>query len=269
MHIAARKFSTARCVMQKTAPPVDEARRKTTMDRRRVRSLLNPIAAFLCAGGFTKTEAMAAFSSVLDAFQKGRKNRRMDHIGHPTSYADLIATWTRDRRYVDATGKPRVLSLSGRNGFTSLVRCVSPHTTTKAVLSVLLRYRNIRRLKDGRYSLVNPFFYTNSVNVTAFEPIAFFLSDASSTLSQILRRRNRSPKPERFWRKVETFHVSEAVAKRFLAFARDRSFLFLEELDDWLQAHRDIATSNVRKRRRIGLGLFSIYSDYESTSPKH
>jgi Family of unknown function (DUF6502) len=252
--------------MRKTASSADEVRHKTTIDRRRVRSLLNPIAAFLYAGGFTKAEALAAFSSVLDTLQKGGKNRRMEHIGHPTSYADLIATWIRDRRYMDAAGRPRALQLSGRNGFSSLVRSVSPHTTTKTALSVLLRYRNIRRLKDGKYSLINPFFYTNSERATAFEPIAFFLSDASATLSQILRLRDRSLRPERFWRKVESFHVSDAIAKRFAAFARDRSFLFLEELDDWLEAHRDTATNKGRKRRRVGLGLFSIYSDIESAS---
>jgi len=199
---------------------------------------------------------------------KGRKNRRMEHIGHPTSYADVIAAWSRDRRYIDDSGRPRPLSLSGRNGFTALVRSVSPQTAAKTALSVLVRYRNVRRLKDGRYSLVNPFFYTNSDRATAFEPIAFFLSDASATLSKILKRRDQTIQPERFWRKVETFYVSDAIARKFAAFARERSFLFLEELDDWLEAHRDTPTSRARKRRRVGLGLFSIYSDYESASPK-
>jgi hypothetical protein len=267
MHIPAWKSSpNGGGVMQKTAAPVN--RRRTAIDRRRAKSLLNPIAAFLHAGGFTKREALAVFSSVLDSLQKDRTNRRMEHIGHPTSYADVIAAWSRDRRYVDASGRPRALSLAGRNGFTTLVRSVSPQTTAKTALSVLVRYRNVRRLKDGRYSLVNPFFYTNSDRATAFEPIAFFLSDASATLSKILKRREQTIQPERFWRKVESFYVSDAIARKFAAFARERSFLFLEELDDWLEAHRDTPTSRARKRRRVGLGLFSIYSDYESASPK-
>jgi hypothetical protein len=267
MHIPAWEvFTKWWWFMQKTAAPVD--RRRSTIDRRRAKSLLNPIAAFLYAGGFTKREALAVFSSVLDSLQKDRTNRRMEHIGHPTSYADVIAAWSRDRRFVDASGKPRALSLSGRNGFTTLVRSVSPQTTVKTALSVLLRFQNVRRLKDGRYSLVNPFFYTNSDRATAFEPIAFFLSDASATLSKILKRQEQTIQPERFWRKVETFYVSDAIARKFVAFARERSFLFLEELDDWLEAHRDTPTSRARKRRRVGLGLFSIYSDYESASPK-
>jgi hypothetical protein len=123
-------------------------------------------------------------------------------------------------------------------------------------------------LQDGRYRLTNPFFYTNSDKATAFEPIAFFLSDACSTLARILKRRERTLQPERFWRKVESFYVSDATAKKFAAFARDRSYLFLEELDDWLEANRVAPTDGVRKRRRVGLGLFSIYSDYENASTK-
>ena len=266
MHIPCGEVSPNGDVVQKTAKPADEPRLRTTIDRRRAKSLLNPIAAFLHAGGFTKEEALAVFSTVFDAFQKGGKNRRIDHIGHPTAYADVIAAWTRDSRYMDAFGRPRALSLSGRNGLTTLVRSVSPQTTVKTALSVLVRYRNIRRLKDGRYSLVNPFFYTNSDRATAFEPIAFFLSDASATLSQILKRQERVPQPERFWRKVESFYVSDAIARKFAAFARERSLLFLEELDDWLEAHRDASTRKVSRRRRVGLGLFSIYSDYETAS---
>ena len=67
---------------------------------------------------------------------------------------------------------------------------------------------------------------------------------------------------------MESFYVSDAIAKKFAAFARERSFLFLEELDDWLEAHRIAPTDGIRKRRRVGLGLFSIYSDYENASTK-
>jgi hypothetical protein len=130
-----------------------------------------------------------------------------------------------------------------------------------------MRYRNVRRLKSGKYSLANPFFHTNRDKTAAFEPVALFLSDASATLSQILKRHPRTRQPERFWRKVETTDVSEAIARKFAAFARERSLLFLEELDEWLEAHRDVPTRHVRKRRRVGLGLFSIHSDYESASP--
>jgi hypothetical protein len=245
-----------------------EQLRKTTIDRKRAHSLLYPIAAFLHAGGLTKQKSLAVLSLAIDEIVKGDRDRQMEHIGHPTPYADVVAAWMRRKQFVDSSGRPRILPLSGPNGFAALVQKVSPGTKARTVLSVLMRYRNVRRAKDGRYELVRPFFYTNSDKTTAFEPIAYFLSDASATLSQILKRQQHIRYPERFWRKVESIDVSEAIARKFAAFARERSLLFLEELDDWLEAHRAAATNGVRKRRRVGLGLFSIYSGPEVATPK-
>jgi len=240
---------------------------KTTIDRRRAESLLYPIAAFLHAGGLTKVESIAAFSAVIDEAVEGSRARRIEHIGPPTPYADIVAAWMRRKQYLDSSGSPRLLPLLGLNGFTGLVQKVSPGAKAKTVLSVLMRYGNVRRVKDGRYELVRPFFNANSQKTAAFEPLAYFLSDASTTLSQILRRPRATRQPEQFWRKVESIYVSEAVARKFAAFTRERSLLFLEELDDWLESHRGLP-GGARKRRRVGLGLFSIYSNPESAAPK-
>ncbi|MDB6091493.1 MAG: hypothetical protein JWN85_4277 [Gammaproteobacteria bacterium] len=191
----------------------------------------------------------------------------MEHIGHPTPYADVVAAWMRRKQFVDSSGLPRILPLSGPTGFATLVQKVSPGTKVRTVLSVLMRYRNVRRTKDGRYELLRPFFYANSHKTTAFEPIAYFLNDATATLSQILKQR-QARYPEQFWRKVESVYVSEAIARKFAAFARERSLLFLEELDDWLEAHRRTAVNGTTNRRRVGLGLFSIYSSPEAATPK-
>jgi hypothetical protein len=241
---------------------------RTRIDRKRAESLLYPIAAFLHAGGLTKQESLAVLACAIDEILEGDKGRQMEHIGHPTPYADVVAAWMRRKPYLDSSGCPRILPLSGPNGFAALVQKVSPGTKARNVMSVLMRYGNIRRVKNGGYELVRPFFYTNSDEATAFEPIAYFLSDASATLSQILKRKTQARHPERFWRKVESIYLSEAIAKKFAAFARERSLLFLEELDDWLEAHRRPTANSARKRRRVGLGLFSIYSRPERATPK-
>ncbi len=243
----------------------NETCRLTTLETKRAKSLLYPVAAFLRQEGFTKDDSLEILFSAFESLEKGKRNLRMEHIGHPTRYADIVAAWTRDREYLDSRGLPRELPLSGPKGFAALVRKVSPFTSVHTALSVLLRYKNIRRLKNGKYRLDKGFFSTTSDKITAFEPTAYFLSDASATLAEFLRRGRRTLRPGPFWRKVETISVSDAVARKFLAYARERSFMFLEELDDWLEAHRDIPATKVRKRRRIGLGLFSICSDYEST----
>jgi hypothetical protein len=238
---------------------------KTAIDFRRATRLLYPLAAFLRAGGLSEQEAKACFAA---AFQKALKTpsaRRFDHIGHPTRYADIVARWARDERFLDRSGRPRLLSLGGKYGFRALVREASENSDPEAVLAVFLRYGNVRKTKAGLYDLVRPFFFSSREKSMAFEPMAYFLSDASTTLGRILRRTTRARYPEVFWRKVETDHLSDVHAERFIEFLRDRSLTFLEEVDDWLEAHR---TSRKRRRRnlvrRTGLGLFTIYSDPES-----
>jgi hypothetical protein len=94
----------------------------------------------------------------------------------------------------------------------------------------------------------------------AFEPIAYFMNDAASTLTYTLKNVSASTNPDLFWRTVESTQVSKANAGKFMEFAKERSLLFLEELDDWLQAHTSARARGSKKQLRVGLGVFSIYS---------
>jgi Family of unknown function (DUF6502) len=230
----------------------------------RVKSLLYPIAAFLHAGGMSKTDAIQYFAAVFEMAAHVRNARKMEHIGHPTLYADVVSTWVRDKRYLDKRGWPRPLPLKGPRGFASLVGTASQLADPNAVLTVLMRYGNIRRTPKGRYSLTRQFFYTSGRTSMAYEPVAYFLSDASATLGRILKRSKNSRGPDLFWQKAESARISEAAARRFAAFAKQRSLVFLEEMDDWLEAHGKSGTSTKEQQRRVGLGIFSIYSDRES-----
>jgi len=190
----------------------------------------------------------------------------MEHIGHPTAYADIVTLWTRDKEFLDRRGTPRVLAFKGRSQFAQLVRKAASGVDARKALNVLVGYGNVRKDRRGKYELVRPFFFASSQTKMAFEPVAFFLSDASSTLSKILRRRRNSRTPELFWRKVERASISDADADRFNTYASERSMLFLEELDDWLEAHSRGGKRSKAKLRRVGLGLFSIYSDPETSN---
>jgi hypothetical protein len=209
-------------------------------------------------------EALNIFAAALKKVSKTSVGRKMEHIGHPTRYADIVAMWVRNKRFLDRRGWPRALRIQGRAGFAALVKSVAEQADPATVLSVLKRYGNVKRTKEGAYELVRPFFYTSSPNTMAYEPVAYFLSDASSTLSKILKRSKRWRGPDLFWQKTENVRISEATAKRFTAFAKERGLLFLDELDDWLEAHSERKKAS-RHRRRVGLGVFSIYSDRESS----
>ncbi len=232
----------------------------TKIDRRQAISLLYPIAAFFSSGGMSREQSLAALSAAIDNVRRSEGGRELEHIGVPTSYADVIATWTRERKFLDSHGRPRALSVSGANGFAALVKSACPGQDPKKLLSVLVRYKNVRRLSNGKVQLVSPLFRTSAGSRMAFEPITYFLTDAASALTHTLKNANASAKPDLFWRTVDSVKVSQNNANRFVEFAKERSLLFLEEMEDWLQAHTRATSRPKQAPLRIGLGLFSIYS---------
>ena len=241
--------------------------KKSKIDRDRAEALLSPIAAFLLAGGMTRRTAQESFAAAIEKAQSLAGGRRIDHIGHPTHFADIVGRWAHDKRFVDDRGRPRLLAWSGKNQFTSLVRGIDGTLDPRLVLSVLTRYGNVRKVKGARYALARQFFFTSTHETMAFEPMAYFLADASATLGRILNRAKRSRAPELFWRKVECTELSERAVKSFMAFARDKSLDFLEHLDDWLVARQGVENRRRRSKsfRRVGLGLFTIQSDAEAS----
>jgi hypothetical protein len=249
----------------------DRARsRGTPIERLRAEALLFPLAAFLCAGGWRKSDAEQCFSRAFDLSLDTQGSRQIKHIGNPTPYADIVALWLRDRRFIDSSGQSRPLPLRGRVSFTTIVREVSSKVDPSAALSVLTHFRNVRKTSSGKYKLVSPFFRAYSTKSLAFEPMANFLSDASDTLGRILRRKERSTTADLFWRTAETSNLSEARAKQFFAFSKERTLAFVNEVDEWLAGHsrRTASSSKKAKRRRVGLGVFSIFSEPERSHPK-
>jgi len=235
-----------------------QTRQKTNLKKDQAISLLYPVAAFFNSGGMSKAQSLAALAAAIDNLRKAQRKRELEHIGTPTCYADLIATWTREHKFLDSRGRPRSLPLRGAKGFAALARSAGAGRDPKGMLSVLMRYRNVRRLSNGRFQLVSPFFRASAGSKMAFEPIVSFLNAATLTLTHTLKNEGAQTGP--FWRSVESRHISRGNAEKFVEFARERSLIFLEEMDEWLRAHSSAKHRSSKKQPRIGLGLFSIYS---------
>lgn len=233
------------------------------LNRRQAESILSSLAMFLCIGGMNTETAARSFKAAFKRARLKAKNLQVQHIGHPTHFADILTAWTKSQRYLDAMGRPAILPLKGKVSFASLLRESSPQANAKDVLAVFLRYGNVKRARNGKLLLVKPFFVSTTPQRMAFEPIAYFLSDASVTLRRILDHPKMIKGPAHFWRKVENAHLSNPAAKQFIEFAKERTLMYLEELDDWLEAHKSNGTNGKAKRRRVGVGVFSVYSDIE------
>ena len=235
--------------------------RKTVIKGKQAIALLYPIAAFLHSGGMSKAQCLAALTAAIDKVHRPRGKRELEHIGTPARYADMIAAWTSKRRFMDSRGRPRSLSLTGANGFMALARTAGAGRDPKSALSVLMRYRNVRKLSNGKLQLVSPFFRASAGSKMAFEPIVYFLNDATSTLTHTLKSAGAQARPDSFWRKVDSTRISRGDMEKFLEFSKERSLIFLEELDDWLRARARTKYQRGKSYTRVGLGLFSIYSN--------
>lgn len=238
-------------------------RRKTVIRSKQAVALLYPIAAFLNSGGMSRAQSVAALTAAIDKVYRPQGKRELEHIGTFRRYADMIATWTRKRRFLDSRGRPKSLPLTGANSFSVLARSAGAGRDPKKALSVLIRYRNVRKLRNGRIQMVSTFFRASAGSRMAFEPIVYFLNDATSTLTHTLESTEAQVRPDSFWRKVDSTRVSKGDMERFFDFAKERSLIFLEELDDWLRAHARPKYHSGKRQMRVGLGLFSIYSRRE------
>jgi hypothetical protein len=236
-----------------------EAHRQRAISPQRAHALLNPAAALLKASGITKMQALDLFAAAFDEVSAGRGRRVVERIGHPL-HADILQAWHRRAKYLDGEGQPRALAYRGSGGFESLAREVDTRIDPRETLKVLIRYGSVRKASRGRFRVVRSFLGAATRRTVAFEPTASFLRHANDALSRSLS--NTRPKRGPFWYRVEGFCPNEATEKRFRVFARARGLLFLEELDDWLDAHnsQSRAAGSKRRRRRVGVGLFSFDS---------
>lgn len=224
--------------------------------------LLEPLLSFLQQAGISQTEASKAFRS---AWNKSKKKKAspisLESLKDPQPYVDLVATWSRNSVYLNKAGLPRDLPLRGLNGFASMVRKVAPKLEPKKALLLLHAYGNVERLTDGKVRLIKPFFHIKSESRLAFEPSVRFLLDAARNVKASLRdaapHKGVAFQTQSFWRTVDSKNVPQVRRKAYLAFVKELSLTFLQDIDDWLSENSQHKASN-SKTGRIGLGLFTI-----------
>jgi len=227
--------------------------------RKVAKELLEPILRFLAVSGMTQTAAKQTFNVAWQAIAREKSNVQVNHLASIETYAELVGAWTRLPVYLDRHGNPRDLAMGGPKGFRALVAAVNPSLPSELAVSVLQTYGNVTRLKNSRYRLLKPFFHVHNKSAVAFEPSARFLADASATVNCLIRPDSKNEMPRLFWRVADSQSLPRENVQPYLDFARRRSLVFLQEIDDWLQTHgKEMKTGS--SLGRAGLGVFSICS---------
>jgi hypothetical protein len=235
---------------------------KHTATNPEVLALLRPIVAFLRRSGIAEAELVAEFELALK--QAANSHRKVDitRIGTTSSCVDVVDRWLRDPAYVNVVGKPRDLPLTGKVSVSALMKSVGAKGSPMQLVRFLAKFGTVKKTSKGTYALVKRYMNYTVPGTLPYEPNMEFLVDAVAASTRGLG--SRRDEGSLFWLRAQNESLPKRHVSEFLAYARQRSLVFLQEVDDWLEQH---STTGVEKRRnekllrRVGVGLFPFCAE--------
>jgi hypothetical protein len=246
--------------MKRTKP---RKQAKPANDNPEVLALLKPIVAFLRRSGITEAELSAEFQMALKQAASSHQKVDITRIGATSWCADIVDRWLRDPSYVNVVGKPKDLPLTGKVSVSGLMKAVGAKGTPLQVVTFLSKFGTVKKTSKGTYTLVKRYMNYTVPGTLPYEPNMEFLVDAVAASTRGLG--SRRDEGSMFWLRAQNTALPKKHVPEFLAYARQRSLVFLQEVDDWLEQHATSRTDGVRNPRvlrRVGIGLFPFCTEW-------
>ena len=179
--------------------------------------------------------------------------------------ARVIAAWRREKKFLDAEGKPAPLPMAGPGvSFSELVKRFSGDVPSRATLDELIRIGAVKQLDDGKISLVKRSYIPDNSNAAKLHILGTDVAHLISTIDHNLKPEPIGPL---YQRKVAYDNLPDEILPQFRKLSAKRAQSLLESLDRWLaQRDRDV-TPKVKGtgRNRAGLGVYY----FEKPFPKN
>jgi signal transduction histidine kinase len=171
--------------------------------------------------------------------------------------ANILQHWYTDPAYVDETGTPRMLSLSGpRPSFSELVRECAGDRPVRAMVTEVIRCGAVIEETAGRLRAVRRDVIAHNMDEKLISRMAFALRGLASTIAH-----NSDPATSaEHWRReitIESEEIGEKVRRELEDTIRERITTFANQVDDLLSQARADSGEN---SRRIGVGVY-YYED--------
>jgi uncharacterized protein YjiS (DUF1127 family) len=182
--------------------------------------------------------------------------RLMDRI---SAIADLLSSWRRDKRYVQADGSPRVLPIHGKGAsLETLARKFVPEMSVSEVLAAITRHGEATTYRGNQVVLVG-----GSVLLTpkTAEMALALLVNRIGRVSQTLLHNASLPEGSKGLSRFER-HVFGVLSEReFNEYARVMRTQ-LQDLCDRAESGLELAADKKgRKRKACGIGIFVFRDD--------
>jgi hypothetical protein len=168
---------------------------------------------------------------------------------------DLLATWHRDARFLDDSGKPRVLSLKGSPSLRELFNEYLPNERRPGLAPRLAKEGVIRRA--GRNGWL-PSKRTLIVSSDSQSALLRLPGQIDAFLSTLLH--NGQAKGKAMKRLERTVFVDQFPANMLPAFDQQTQRLggqLIDEMDNWL-LRRGASSAGARSLLRVGIGIYAF-----------
>ena len=170
--------------------------------------------------------------------------------------ARVVAAWLREKDFLDDSGKPANLSMTGPGAsFSELTRRFSGDVTPRATLDELIRVGIVKLLENGKICLVSRSFVPEKSDTDIIHILGKDVSHLISTLDHNLKPDLKNPF---FQREVAYDNLPDNVLPRFRRLSAKNAQSLLEKLDKWLAKYDRDTTPGVKGKGRnhIGLGIY-------------
>jgi hypothetical protein len=170
--------------------------------------------------------------------------------------ARIITAWSREKDFLDESGKPAHLPLAGPGvSFSELIRRFSGDVPVRATLDELVRVGAVKRLEDGTLRLAARAYIPETSDADILHILGKDVSHLIATLDHNLKPGLKGPF---FQREVAYDNLPNHVLSKYRKLSAKKAQSLLVTLDRWLAEHdRDVSPEvEGEGRNYAGLGIY-------------
>jgi hypothetical protein len=168
--------------------------------------------------------------------------------------------WRSHPDYTNLAGKPVHLPMHGKISVATLVELSGLKESPANVLRLMTKLGNVRKLRDGKFSLLKRYTNYRTPKALPFEPNHQFLADAIAAATRGMGGVGGSK--SLYWLNDHLKRIPKKHVSPFLSFLHTRSTTYVEEVGEWLQQvslpHDAAAKTKHQQTYRLGVGVFPI-----------
>ena len=203
-------------------------------------SLFSCVVEFMSDSGLSESEIKSAFDVCLKKRRTkllAESRRRGRYLQNGDLPADLLRTWHRDSRYIDANAKPRALPLvTGRTNVRQMALKLDPDADTDKLLRFMVSSGLLRETAKGRYLPANEVGAISSSNRFVNEHVAKSVIRFISTVGRNTKLASEAEQVIERFAYVSDLNYTDV--QEFCEFTKAQGHSYLQVVDDWMEQRR-------------------------------